>query len=254
MPDSHEAGRDYWQASARPLESLLFVAPLLLFYEVGVLAVGHAAARNGADAWLRQLLDLAGFGQYFLLPLATCSLLLAWHHARRDQWQLAGGLLPRMWLEAALWAVALVVAAQGLLLALGKSAAVSAAAAGNGAPAPLAARLVGYLGAGIYEELLFRLLLVPPALAVLERLRFHEQARLAMAVAGTSLLFAAAHYRIDAYVLGWHVVWPHGEAFSAASFWFRFAAGAAFATLLVYRGFGIAVGAHALYDLLLLIV
>ena len=55
----------------------------------------------------------------------------------------------------------------------------------------------------------------------------------------TSLLFSAAHYR-----------GPHGESFEAFSFWFRFTAGALFAVLFVCRGFGIAAGTHAMYDIL----
>ena len=61
--------------------------------------------------------------------------------------------------------------------------------------------------------------------------------RVAVAVVLTSLVFSAAHY-----------VGPHGETFEAFSFAFRFLAGAFFAMLFVYRGFGVAAGTHALYD------
>jgi membrane protease YdiL (CAAX protease family) len=60
-----------------------------------------------------------------------------------------------------------------------------------------------------------------------------------------SLAFAAAHH-----------VGPHGEpiALAASGFWFafsfRFLAGLFFSLLFVYRGFGIAVGTHAIYDML----
>jgi hypothetical protein len=62
----------YWEESARPLAGLAFVAPLLLAYEAGVLWLGPDAIRNAADVWLRNLLDLLGFPQYFLLPVITC--------------------------------------------------------------------------------------------------------------------------------------------------------------------------------------
>ena len=55
----------YWVESRRPLASLVFIAPLLIVYEVGVLLLG---VQNGADAFMRRLLDLLGFGQHFLLP------------------------------------------------------------------------------------------------------------------------------------------------------------------------------------------
>ncbi len=61
--------------------------------------------------------------------------------------------------------------------------------------------------------------------------------RVGVAVLLTSVVFSAAHY------LG-----PHGETFNSFSFAFRFLAGAFFAVLFVYRGFGVAAGTHALYD------
>ena len=98
--------------------------------------------------------------------------------------------------------------------------------------------VLGFVGAGIYEELLFRLLLVPPVFLATSRLGLARAACVIGAVVATSLLFAAAHY------LG-----PQGETFEPASFLFRFTAGAVFAILFVFRGFGIAAGTHALYDI-----
>ena len=71
---------EYLEQSRRPLVSLAFIVPLLATYEGGVIYLGPAALRNGADIWLRHLLGLVGFGQYFLLPALTVGLLLAWHH------------------------------------------------------------------------------------------------------------------------------------------------------------------------------
>ena len=103
--------------------------------------------------------------------------------------------------------------------------------------APLAGRLVGFLGAGVYEEMLFRLMLLPPLAAIAWRLGAKRGVRLVAAVILTSLVFSAAHY-----------VGPHGEAYDSFSFAFRFVAGAMFAVLFVSRGFGVAAGTHALYD------
>ena len=96
-----------------------------------------------------------------------------------------------------------------------------------------------YLGAGVYEELLFRLLLVPLLAWMLGWFCAGPGAAMAGAVLLSSLLFAAAHY------LG-----PYGEHFRSATFLFRTAAGMFFAVLFAYRGFGIAAGTHAGYDLL----
>ncbi len=97
----------------------------------------------------------------------------------------------------------------------------------------------GYLGAGIYEELLFRLILLPLGIGLLRWLRLSRRASTLGGIVLTSLLFAAAHY-----------VGPSGDAFNSFTFLFRFVAGAFFSVLFLYRGFGIAAGAHAGYDVL----
>ena len=96
----------YWEQSRRPLAALAFVVPLLVLYEGGVVLLGPQAVRNGADVWLRQVFDLLGFGQYFLLPAMTVGLLLAWHHLTHDRWQVSVGVLYVMFAECAVLGLA----------------------------------------------------------------------------------------------------------------------------------------------------
>ena len=98
----------YWAVSRMPLTSLVFALPLVLAYEGGVLALGRGSPRNGADVWLRQILDAAGFGQYFLLPTLTVIGLLAWHHVEHVAWKFRPGVLVAMALECVFWAAALI--------------------------------------------------------------------------------------------------------------------------------------------------
>lgn len=60
-----------------------------------------------------------------------------------------------------------------------------------------------------------------------------------LAVLVSSLVFAVAHY-----------VGHAGDTFYWFSFLFRFVAGVFFSILFIYRGFGIAAGTHAVYDIL----
>ena len=60
-----------------------------------------------------------------------------------------------------------------------------------------------------------------------------------VAVLLTSLLFSIAHN-----------VGPYGERFAWFNFIFRVLAGVFFSVLFVYRGFGIAAGTHAFFDIL----
>jgi hypothetical protein len=107
------------------------------------------------------------------------------------------------------------------------------------APVHSLAPLIGFLGAGIYEEALFRLTLVPLFFTVLRALQAPQVVASAMAVTASALLFSLAH----------HAGTP-GEAFTWFAFIFRWLAGVYFAWVFVVRGFGVAVGTHTAYDIL----
>jgi hypothetical protein len=229
--DEQLADDSYWALSRTPLTSLVFTLPLVLAYEGGVLLLGRGTPRNGADVWLRQTLDGLGFGQYFLLPVLTVVGLLAWHHVQHDRWKFSPAVLVGMCVECAILALLLVGLArlQSRFWPL---------AIGDGAVA-LFARFVGYCGAGLYEEVLFRLLMLPAVAWVCARFGATPGAAAAWAVFITSIVFSAAHY-----------VGPLGDTFDLHSFAFRALAGIFFATLFLVRGFGIAAGTHAVYDMI----
>lgn len=235
-PASH--GEDYWRQSRSPLASLAFVAPLLLAYEAGMLVAGPQALRNGADVWLRQLLDLLGLSQYFLLPALSAGILLAWHHTTGERWRVSPPVLYGMAAESMVLALLLVAIArvQGSLLGAADAPEWTAAV---GEETGFFARLVLYIGAGIYEELLFRLILLSLLAWAVRACGASRGQSFAAAIVVTSVLFSLAHY-----------VGPHGDEVRLASFLFRAVAGAFFGLLFVARGFGVAVGSHAGYDIL----
>lgn len=235
--------REYWRQSRRPLSSLLFVLPLLAVYEAGVLWLGPDAARNGAEVWLQQLLGLLGFGGCLLVPFLTIFLLLAWHHTTHENWRVSGIVLYTMAAESVLLAMILVGIAQlqaGImsLCGLPQPPAAQCVWGAERVVRWFTTELVRFFGAGIYEELLFRLILLPIAIVGLSFVVPARKFQVFGAVVLTSLAFSTAHY-----------IGPRGEPLVAYTFIFRFLAGAFFATLFVYRGFGIAAGTHALYDI-----
>ena len=219
----------YWVQSRRPLASLVFIAPLLVTYEVGVLWLG--VRPNGADDFMRRLLDLFGFGQHFLLPGLTVGILLGWHYLSRQSWHLSGGILSAMAVESILLGlcVRVIVFLQNSVAALGIGESMKNAFQ----------TAVGYLGAGIYEELLFRLILLSLLIWAFRHAVASPRLGMILAVLLSSLLFSAAHH-----------VGPCGLPFSAFDFVFRILAGVFFSLVFVYRGFGIAAGSHAAYDIL----
>jgi hypothetical protein len=241
--DRSAAPDDYFRQSRRPLASLLFTLPLLLLYELGVALQGQQAILNGADVWLRQMLSWFGLASSYALPAVVVVLLLAWHHTTGEPWRVRSGVLVGMIFECAALAVLLLAAVQlqrrafeALHLPLNE---IAAQAVGEPGARSWLARLFSYFGAGVYEETLFRLMLLPLSVTLLRAMNLSKKASLVAAVVVTSLLFAAAHH-----------IGVHGEAIEPFRFTFRFAAGAMFCVLFLYRGFGIAVGAHAFYDIL----
>ena len=139
--------------------------------------------------------------------------------------------------ESVLWAAVLLGIArlQTPLLAARAEFRPLAARGGEG----VLTRLVAFCGAGLYEEVLFRLLLLPAVVWCRSRLAAGPFAAAVWGVVGSSLLFSLAHY-----------VGPLGDVFDPYSFTFRFLAGVFFAVLFELRGFGIAAGSHAAYDML----
>ncbi|MDW8038913.1 MAG: CPBP family intramembrane glutamic endopeptidase [Thermoguttaceae bacterium] len=229
-----ELGEDYWSQSRRPWPSLLFLTPLLIVYEGGVLLESSAAARNGADLWLRRVLDSVGLGHYFLLPLLLVGILLAWHYTSGQSWRVSPTTLLGMAVECSLLSVAL----WGLLRWQGSLWQLHPVAGSTGWPGWLV-RTISYLGAGLYEELLFRLILLPAMLGLFRLAGLGLGESFLAAALSTSGLFALAHH------LG-----PAGDPWNLAIFSFRWLAGMFFCGLFWFRGFGIAAGTHAGYDIL----
>jgi membrane protease YdiL (CAAX protease family) len=225
---------DYWSQSRRPLASLLFAGPLLAIYEAGVIFLGPDAPRNGADVWLRQSLNFLGFNAYFLLPVLTVGVLLGWHHVLRQPWHISRRIFYGMFGECLSLAAVLWLSWK-LYLFVWKAVAPTLALNIGG----ILGTIICFLGAGIYEELLFRLILLNLMIGLLAWLHAGPKASVIGGVVLTSLLFSAAHY-----------VGRAGEEFFWQTFLFRFLAGAFFAVLFRYRGFGIAAGTHAFYDVL----
>lgn len=242
----------YWQASRAPRYSLLFALPLLLLYEV-LAALAPAGPqgmtiRNGADVALQAIFVwLAGaWGpRLFLLCLIAVGAWLIAKDVRANRVSIRPVLLGGMLLEAVFLALAFGIVVGGLTSAI------------LGGPPPLAigtpppfpqqidrlTLLMISLGAGIYEELLFRVLLVG-ALAWLGH-KILGWRPLVAGVAATvtgALIFSAFHY-----------IGPFGDKWDIYSFVFRSIAGLFFSGLYLLRGFGVTAWTHALYDVFLLV-
>jgi hypothetical protein len=103
-------------------------------------------------------------------------------------------------------------------------------------------KLASGLGAGLYEELVFRLGITGTLLWLLSKAKIQPGPATVVAVLLSSLLFSLFHY-----------VGAYGEPFQLYSFSFRFIAGVVLAILFAVRGFAVAAWTHSLYDVFLLL-
>jgi hypothetical protein len=189
---------------------------------------------------MRQALASVGLTDQWLPPLVLVVILLGWQVASPRDWRFSPSILVGMLLESCMLAIALVGISR--LIDMGFSMldqhippVLSVSTSSRSSLGPL----LGYLGAGVYEETLFRLVLVPIFFGLLRLLQTPQILASALAVTGSALLFSLAH----------HAGTP-GESFTWFAFVFRWMAGVFFAWVFVIRGFGIAVGTHTAYDVL----
>jgi membrane protease YdiL (CAAX protease family) len=182
--------------------------------------------------WLKDLLATTGVrGGLLLVLIAALAGLAAFLLDRKKSIPLRGRYFAGIVGESVVYAVVVAILVSNLVAALF---AVAPPPTGD-----LWTQLALSIGAGLYEELLFRVLLVG-GLALLFAPFFDgpNAAYLLAALLGAGL-FSLAHY-----------VGPLGDPFELPSFTFRFAFGLALNVLFLWRGFGVAAWTHALYDVM----
>ncbi len=246
MTTTATAPARYWQLSQTPRYSLLFALPLFIGYEVLQLAVSGGPGgdiRNGADVILQSLFaELMGRRgpMVFEIALIVLGLALVAYDMRRHGRHLSRMVFFGMSLETLALAILCGVLVGGITSHLFGAMGLSI---GQIERTPLPVRLMLSLGAGLYEELLFRVIIVGVLAWGGHRL-LGWSARLSGIVAVTvgALAFSAVHY-----------VGTYGDQLTLYSFVYRTLAGVFFSALYLLRGFGITAWTHALYDVFVLV-
>ena len=242
----------YLRLSATPLAGLWFLLPWLGLYELAILTgTDPAELRHPAESWLQGGVRELGSDRPWLLPVVVAVSLLAWH--AYDRWRSGptvrqdrrGTVLAGMLGESAFLAGLLVFAGQ-LIHALATDAGEMQTMSMARTPSGPGAWAAACLGAGIYEEILFRLWAIPLLVLTLRAFLVPRAIAIGVSLAATSLLFAALHYTADD--------WSDPDRPMLVGFGLRAGAGLAFAGLFWLRGFGIAVGTHVMYDAIIVVI
>jgi len=265
----------YLERTSRPIYALLFLLPFIVFYEIGTIlintdALNQTQGRVVAFIWLQSLLAP---------PLVVVIVLLSLQLVSRKRWYFSLGDVGPMAIECILLAVPLIVLSLSLnspaepegdvreythnaaAIRAGAIAKCSSAASHglslaaekestNAQSGSLLANIVTGIGAGIYEELIFRLILMCVLMMLFQDLiGLSHKASIILSVLVSAALFSAHHHIV--FVGGQLAL---GAPFNLTEFSFRIVAGVYFAVVFAVRGFGITAGTHAFYDIIATVV
>ncbi len=209
---------------AHPLEALVFLFPLIVLYEVVSRIGGQRVIAND----LTQMFFNVFGGQDTWVPaVGVVVILLATHVVSGQKWRVRISRVLLMYIEVLVLAVPLLVLSR--TLPLGPTVAV------DGWLADVALSV----GAGVYEELVFRLAFISFVMIVgVDIFRLSKGGVAVAAMVLSSLAFAAHHHP------------PMGhEPFAIGPFAFRTIAGGYLAIVFWFRGYGSAAGCHAAYNI-----
>ncbi|MEZ4382337.1 MAG: CPBP family intramembrane glutamic endopeptidase [Nannocystaceae bacterium] len=226
----HFAGRQ------DPFTSAILVFPLFVTYQVGILSRG-GRGQNGVDFVTRSLIELCerDLGNYLTILAGMCVAYLAILVILRRYGSISPRAFVPMIVESSFYAVTmgtLILFVLQRFLDIVPGLAVAA-------PDPVSVLVIA-AGAGLHEELIFRLLGMGGLGWLLAGITGRRRAWLAALVI-SSLVFSMAHH-----------VGPAGEPFTYDAFIYRTLAGVFFAIVYQIRGFAVAAWTHALYDVYVL--
>jgi Type II CAAX prenyl endopeptidase Rce1-like len=242
----------YFSISMRPLPMLLFLLPIILLYELGSMGVfGPVGNALEAHQMLVRFFNVFGAAGLHLPALALVTMLLIQHVLSKDPLRLSLSVWLKMIAESAFLTGPLIVMVM-LLKPMGGGGGefvgemvIQTAVSVESSGGSQASQVMLAFGASLYEEMLFRLVLITMIhFLISDVLGFSETKGFLIGLILSSLVFAWHHdqiFRLDGSIdlrLGF----------------FYFLAGMYFGLLFLMRGLGIAVGVHLFYDLLVLVV
>ncbi len=227
----------YWRSTRSPLYSFLFTVPLFLIYEIGIFLTSSDdmfVLRNGADALMRQILATFGItGLYWVGVIFFIGFIIAFILQRKywEETQIHSDYFLLMMVESVGWSVLIYFLMTNVYLLLM-----------NPTGSMLVQQVTLAVGAGIYEEFLFRVLLIAGISVILGFIfQWSDKTRNWAAMVIAAGIFSSFHF-----------IGEYGDFFSFNIFMVRFLAGIALGTLYFLRGFGITAWSHAVYDLIVL--
>lgn len=231
-----QTSRSYLDQTGGILYSYLISVPLLILYEllIWISQPPDQAVRISVDILFKSFFQFLGVNA-ISATLIVAAIIGAFilYRKRSDLPHLRSSYFISMILESAVYAVLITVVIIGLLeaiLTMNLSESIESLSK---------IQLFALsLGAGLYEELFFRVILVGGLSFFFMNLFTKKGTAYAISALVAALIFSGVHY-----------IGQYGDFFTLGSFLFRFLFGLALNLIYVTRGFGIAAWTHALYDI-----
>jgi len=237
----------YFQKTRSHFFGLLAIFLLLVIYEAGsakIYAEQKVLISNSAEIMMQRFLWFIGIrNNLFLWAVYLLGTAWAFYLAKKQNLlDFKFVYIPYSIFESTLYAVLVGIIA-GQLTARTNLITMMAPQSGD-VVATMSKELTSAIGAGIYEELLFRLILISLLLVTFEKLKVFGDNKIlqsALAVALAAALFSGFHF------LGGN------EVMAFEPFIYRFYAGVMLGVLFIARGIGVTSYTHAIYNLLLVL-
>jgi len=234
--ESDKIGNSYFEISRTSTYGFLLALPLLLTYEVLIWfsnGASYSGVRISAEVWMKRILVNFGASSLTVLGLAVIAIGFAIIYLERKKdipirsryffWMIG---------ESVVYAIV-----------LGLAVGTTVGFIFNAHPAPsqemsFLQQVALSLGAGLYEELLFRVVLVSGVFYLINLFGNNSTRSYIITAIIAAAIFSWVHYTGSL-----------GDTFTLSSFTFRFLFGLALNALYIVRGFGVAAWTHAIYDL-----
>ncbi|MEC9455389.1 MAG: CPBP family intramembrane glutamic endopeptidase [Candidatus Neomarinimicrobiota bacterium] len=222
--------KDYFRKSSSPLYSFIITLPIFLTYELGIFWMRNIEfnyIQNGADVLIEQAILRLGFDVIYVSSIIFLFVLLIIIYYQKHHFNslsISRPYLGAMLLESIVYASILFFLMGNLYLM-------------DVSTNDFYCNIILSLGAGIYEELIFRVLLIYVFYQSIKFLfRLGKFSTNFYAIILSAILFSSFHF------IG-------AESFNQEAFAVRFIAGIFLAFLYVQRGFGITAITHSFYDI-----
>ena len=222
--------KDYFRKSSSPLYSFIITLPIFLIYELGIFWMRNIEfnyIQNGADVLIEQIILKLGFDVIYVSSIIFLFILLIIIYYQKRHFNslsISRSYLGVMFLESIVYASILFFLMGNLYLM-------------DVSTNDIYCNMILSLGAGIYEELIFRVLLIYISYQSIKFLfRLGKFSANFYAVILSAILFSLFHF------IG-------AESFNQEAFAVRFIAGILLGFLYINRGFGITAITHSFYDI-----